>query len=289
MNGSFSTLSAQADDDREHGLMDTKTRLLQRSKEEAASIAADFVSPNPAAPENFGALALAVDISTAPVPLEVNRPSAAFLRSQRVIAFDNSHWVTRYYDILRNLLRDACTGHPYTIAVTSPTAGCGATVSAVNLGLSFARMPGANVLLVDANIRFPAMARLFGLPSLAGGRTDSEIVPDMLTTLEFGNIRTHFLRPCWDDMKMAPASALQRLKTQVEYAKQCLKPSVVIFDVAPMLETDETIPLVLEADSVVLVLAAEGSKLSDVEVCQTLLGSKKNIQFVLNKSGKHGL
>ncbi|WP_337183316.1 hypothetical protein [Shinella sp.] len=269
--------------------MDTTTKLFQRSRGEAASMAADFASPNPTVPENLGALVLTVDLSTALGPVEVNRPSMTFLRSQRVVAFDNGHWVTRYYDMLRNLLRDACERQPYTIAVTSPTAGCGATVSAVNLALSFARMPGASVLLVDANIRFPAMARLFGLPSLTRRRADNEMVPDMLTTLEFGNIRTHFLRPCWDDMNMTPASALQRLKTQVEYARQCLKPSVVILDVAPMLETDETVPLVLDADCVVMVLAADGSKLSDVEVCQTLLGSRTNVQFVLNKSGKHGL
>jgi protein-tyrosine kinase len=64
---------------------------------------------------------------------------------------------------------------------------------------------------------------------------------------------------------------------------------MIIFDVAPVLETDETVPLVLEADSVVMVLATGGSKLSDIEVCETLLGARKNIQFVLNKSGKHGL
>lgn len=269
--------------------MDTTTKILLRPRLESLSAETDFARLGATNTEGFGALVVSDDASAGRGTPEITRPSVTFLKSQRVIAFDNSHWMTRYYDMLRNLLRDNTEGQPYTIAVTSPTAGCGTTVSAFNLGLSFARIPDANVLLVDANMRDPALGRLVGLPAPITKLADNEAMTGMLTTLEFGNIRAHFLLPSWGDGRLSAAAALQRFKTQIEHAKQYLKPSVIIFDVAPVLETDETVPLVLEADSVVMVLATGGSKLSDIEVCETLLGARKNIQFVLNKSGKHGL
>lgn len=270
--------------------MDTTTKILLRPRLESLSAETDFARLGATNTEGFGALVATDGSPVGRGAPEITRPSVTFLKSQRVIAFDNSHRMTRYYDMLRNLLRDNAEGQPpYTIAVTSPTAGCGTTVSAFNLALSFARIPDANVLLVDANMRDPALGRLLGLPSPITRLADDEAMTGMLTTLEFGNMRTHFLLPCWGDGRLSAAAALQRFKTQIEHAKQFLKPTMIIFDVAPVLETDETVPLVLEADSVVMVLATGGSKLSDIEVCETLLGARKNIQFVLNKSGKHGL
>lgn len=270
--------------------MDTTTKILLRPRLESLSAEADLARISMAGPEGFGALVVTDDTLAGRGVPEITRPSVTFLKSQRVVAFDNSHWMTRYYDMLRNLLRDNADGQqPYTVAVTSPTAGCGTTVSAFNLALSFARIPDANVLLVDANMRDPALGRLLGLPAPITRLAENEATTGMLTTLEFGNIRAHFLLPSWEDGQTSAALALQRFRMKVEHARQYLKPSVIIFDLAPVLETDETVPLVLEADAIVMVLATGGSKLSDIEVCETLLGARKNIQFVLNKSGRHGL
>jgi protein-tyrosine kinase len=269
--------------------MDATTKILNRSRAESLSAETEFARVSPIHPEGFGARVVNDDASAGRAPLDITRPSVTFMKSQRVVAFDNSHWMTRYYDMLRNLLHGTTEEQIHTIAVTSPTAGCGATVSAMNLALSFARIPGARVLLVDANMRDPAMGRLLGLPSPLAKVSDNGTAVGVLTTLEFGSTQLHFMLPSWGNGSIPAVAALQRFKTQIEHAGQYLKPSVIILDVAPVLETDETIPLVLEAASVAMVLATGESKRSDMEVCQTLLGSRKNVHFVLNKSGKHGL
>jgi hypothetical protein len=220
-------------------------------------------------------------------PLPYVSLSAAHLRSQHAAAFDSGSRVTRYYDMLRNQLVNAGEEkHPLVIAVVAPTAGCGATVTAVNLAFSFIRMR-ASVLIVDANSREPAVGRVLGLPAIASSPDESEFSSGVLTAVEVGGNRAHVLRTTGEgETRRVNAWPIA---TQIEDAKRKLNPSVVILDVSPMLVADETIPLVLDADAVVLVLAARKSKLSDLEVCKTYLGAKKGVQVVLNKSGKHGL
>ncbi len=57
------------------------------------------------------------------------------------------------------------------IAVTSPGAGEGKTLTSINLAGALARGNEARVLLIDADLRRPAVARQLGLP--ASGTTSS--------------------------------------------------------------------------------------------------------------------
>jgi capsular exopolysaccharide synthesis family protein len=55
------------------------------------------------------------------------------------------------------------------IAVTSAVAGDGKTVTSINLASTLARGHGAKVLLIDADMRQPAVARTLGITSHRGG------------------------------------------------------------------------------------------------------------------------
>jgi capsular exopolysaccharide synthesis family protein len=66
------------------------------------------------------------------------------------------------YRVLRTNLAFARAGTPRSLVVTSPAQSDGKTVTAANLGLAFAR-GGARVLLVDCDLRRPAVHRLFGV------------------------------------------------------------------------------------------------------------------------------
>ena len=269
--------------------MESITKALQRAKA-AQPGELDFIEANlvQLASAGHGHHAGSDHGALLSEPVGFSTVSPMHLRPQHVIAYDSGDWKTRSYDVLRNQLSSDKDKLVHVVAVTAPTPGCGATVTAVNLAFSFARLRAANVLLVDANARSPAIGRVFGLPRhVHHNGHDASMA---LTTVEAGGIHVNVLRTVWDDTAKVPsATDTLRMMTQFERARQKLRPSVIILDVSPMLTADEAIPFVLEADSVALVLAVGQSKITDLEVCRTYLGSKRGVQVVLNKCGKHGL
>jgi Mrp family chromosome partitioning ATPase len=65
------------------------------------------------------------------------------------------------FRVLRHRL--SRSGQPRVVAVTSAGAGEGKTTCALNLALALAECGRARVLLVEANLRTPALAALFGV------------------------------------------------------------------------------------------------------------------------------
>lgn len=218
---------------------------------------------------------------------EVEQLSAALLYANRIIAFDSDSSMAHAYDALRNqLLNEPEDRDTRVISVTAPTRGCGATVTAVNLAFSFARVPGTSVLLVDANARRPAVGDVLGLP-------DEPLLDDplggWLTSVGLRGLDIHLLRAAWGPGKVPQAADLARMRAQVRYARQALKPTITLLDLPPMLSSDEAVPFVDESDTVVFVLAVNRSKLSELEICRSYLKPGKGMQVVLNKTKRHGL
>ena len=49
------------------------------------------------------------------------------------------------------------------LGVTSPTPGCGKTLTAINLGFSVARQPDRSVILMDLDLQRPRLSDYFGI------------------------------------------------------------------------------------------------------------------------------
>jgi len=72
------------------------------------------------------------------------------------------------FRILRNSIQFyGLQEHPKTIAITSPGRGEGKSTTSVNLAIAMS-MEGKRVLLVDADLRRPSLARMLNLPSKKG-------------------------------------------------------------------------------------------------------------------------
>lgn len=217
----------------------------------------------------------------------VSPVSPTFLYSNRIIAFDSDSPMAHSYDVLRNQLLNAHKDRDTrVISVTAPTIGCGTTVTAINLALSFARVPGANVLLVDANSRDPAIGNILGLSPRP---VSDDPVHGWQTTVDIRSVRCHLLRAAWGPGKIPLPADLARMTAQVDLARQMLRPTIVLFDLPPMLSSDEVIPFVEMSDTALIVLAIGKSKLAELEICRSYLGPEKNMQVVLNKTKRHGL
>ncbi len=209
-----------------------------------------------------------------------------YLRSHRVVAFDSGHEMTRCYDVLRNQLMNENRDKPvHQIAVTAPTKDCGVTVTAANLALSFARVHEVNVLLVDMNTKSPSIGRTLGLSSM----TPAEERNGSLLSVDVNGTHMYVLRPGLQDATALVRTDTARIIAQVSQARQRVMPTVIIYDMPPVMVADELNAVVKDADSAVVVLAVGHSTVAEYEICKTFLGNRKGIRVVLNKSRKHGL
>jgi Mrp family chromosome partitioning ATPase len=218
------------------------------------------------------------------LPLRLDR---TILLSNKIVAFDSSRDQTRPYDVLRNLvLDDLAEIGSRTIAVTAPTLGCGTTVTAANLALSIARLRTTKVLLLDCNEAGPGIAEALGTPKLLADAEDIDEAA-CLRTAEVEGVELYV--GSLAGLKRQGDGLRQNGEASFAFIEQQLRPVTIVLDLPPMLIGDQTLPLILEADIVLLVLAVGRSTVADLEACKTYLSESSRVHMVLNKSRKHGL
>ena len=90
--------------------------------------------------------------------------NGAHLESKRIISYDVGDPRSKSFDMLRTQTLQSMAMKSWQIlGITSPTAGCGKSMIAVNLALSIARQPGRSVLLIDMDLQKPQVAKSLNL------------------------------------------------------------------------------------------------------------------------------
>jgi Mrp family chromosome partitioning ATPase len=219
------------------------------------------------------------------VPSEVRSLSATYLLSHRIVAFRPKHRITRVYDMLRNQVANL---HPHqetiVVAVTAPSPGCGTSVTAINLALSFARISAGRVLLFDTDRSSPATPDLLGLSITSPPSKDNALNGHVLARVE--DVDLDLL---WLAKQRHRSGHPDRLASEIDRVHQALKPAVIIVDLAPMLSCDEAVPVLKSADIAVLVVANAQTTRSEYEACRSFFRPEQTVQVLLNKAGRHGL
>lgn len=194
------------------------------------------------------------------------------------------------FDLLRTRLLQALRDHGWSrIAIAAPTAGCGATFTAVNLALSLARIPGSRTVLMDMNMRAPGIGAALAMPGIGDMRgflAGEVAVRDQLLrisdTLALGLAR----RPEHDASERMhdprTARALERMTT-------ALRPGVVLFDLPPVLAHDDLAAFLPQVDGVLLVSDAASTTAAHIEACERVLdGQSRLLGVVLNRARRAG-
>lgn len=116
----------------------------------------------PSAPWTPGATAPALD------PVDATGVSP-LLDGRLVAAIAPQAAAAERYRLLRTRIKQAERGRAVrSIVITSPSKGDGKSLTAANLALTMAQEFHQRVLLVDGDLRRPAIARLFGIPEGPG-------------------------------------------------------------------------------------------------------------------------
>jgi protein-tyrosine kinase len=214
------------------------------------------------------------------------RLNADHLEANRIVAFGGGE-SGRYYDMLRTqVLQEMDKKNWQFLAITSPTAGCGKTVTACNLAMSIARLPDRSALVVDLDLRKPRVASYLGLPQSDGvlGVLESR-VPISSAVVKAG------IGP--NSLFVLPGSGLtsgssewmssQTMTTLLQAIKREFRSHTVIFDLPPMLLGDDVISILPRMDAALLVTGVGNSSVADIKECQKHLDRVPVVRVVVNK------
>ncbi|MBT0585658.1 XrtA-associated tyrosine autokinase [Alteromonas oceanisediminis] len=172
------------------------------------------------------------------------------------------------------------------IMVSSARPNEGKTYTAINLALSIALEQDKTVLLVDADVLRPSIARELGLDS-GNGLMEYLLgeCPSLTDVIYHTNI---------DKLRIIPAGKSHHLSTELLSSEKMLKTvgefssrysdRVVIIDTPPLLGINETAVLANLAGQAVIVVEENQSKLQVVKDAVNLLSPDMAKGFVINKS-----
>jgi len=217
--------------------------------------------------------------------LEPFEPDPGLMARNRIVTFADADPAHATYDMMRTKLLRALRQNGWSsVAITSPTNGCGKTTTSLNLAFSLSHQPDVRTVLVDLDLRRPAIAREIGLATpqsmasvLQGTRPVAENFVRYGETLAIGTNAT----PLHGSSELL----LNAATTQgVAALKAAFQPDVIIYDMPPMLQSDDAMAFLPHVDCVLLVAAAEKSRLDEVDKCEQELSEQTNVLgVVLNK------
>lgn len=212
----------------------------------------------------------------------------AHLESTRIVAHGTSNQEGRCYDMLRTqVLQELDQNGWRFLAVTSPTAGCGKTVTACNLAMSIARLPGRSVFLVDLDLRKPMVAKYLGLQK-GGGVLSVLENPATLSAamLQVGIDQSRFLVLPGSEFCAASSEwmASQTMEAVLKTIKRDFRTRVVVFDLPPLLLSDDVISILPRMDAALLVTSVGNTSISDIKECQRHLRRTPVVRVVVNKA-----
>ncbi len=191
--------------------------------------------------------------------------------------------IAEAYRILRAAIQFEPTTErrPQTILVSSPNRHEGSSITAANLAAVFAQA-GKMVLLVDANMRYPAQHNVFGIdarPGLADLLQDRVGYDSVVQVSTLRNL--HILTAGTLPQNPAELVASEKMKEVLQQAE--IEYDIVMVDAPPVLSVADASVLATYVDCTVLVIAAGSTRMEELE------RSVDAIQRFTTKTPKHVL
>lgn len=224
------------------------------------------------------------DTSSRWAGLEQYKPDRRALARNRIVAFEAGP-SSICYDVLRtNILRQMRAKGWKRLAITSPTPGCGKTTTSLNLGFSLGRLRDLHTLVIEVDLRRPSMRnclkekqRHMFASVLAGEAHADDHLTAFGKTLAFGSNQASV-------KNSSELLAGTQVGVSLAEMDRHFAPDITIFDMTPMLVSDDTIAFLRNVDCVMLVAAASVTTAAQVDRCERELAEQTNVLgVVLNK------
>jgi protein-tyrosine kinase len=216
--------------------------------------------------------------------------NVAYLQSRRIVAYNGADQRSRPYDMLRTQVLQSMNVDGWKIlGVTSPTPGCGKTLTAVNLAFSIARQPDQSVMLIDMDLQKPQIANCIGLTPADGGTLgllqERATLRSVIKPVRAGNQRIVVL-PTAATRESSELMGSRMMRNLLQGMRKNYQSHIVVLDLPPILSSDDVIAILPQIDCVLLVAAVGLSKTSEVEECNRHLQSSHLVRLVVNKANE---
>lgn len=231
------------------------------------------------------------NLQDAPAPIQYKQTKVVdlnplTLEANRIISFTKADARTVSFDRLRTqVLRKMADNGWRTLALTSPTAGCGKTTMAINLAMSIAHQTEQTVVLADLDLRNPRMAQYLGLPdaaSLVDYLNGEAPITDVFVN---PNIPRLTLLPNHKPIINAAEMIMTaQMKALVDDVRNRYSSRLVIFDLPALLTTDDALAFLPHVDCILVVVESGVSTKSQIRDAFRLLQNTPIIGTVLNKA-----
>jgi len=214
-----------------------------------------------------------------------------WLRQNRILTGEDSDDAARAYKVLRTQVSQRMRQQGWkTLGITSPGHGEGTTLTAINLCISLALEPHHTVLLVDADLRHPSVHTYLGIDvefGLGEHLLDGMPVEQMLVHPQ--QMQRLVLLPGSKPVSSSSEmlSSLEMLEL-VQQLKKRYPSRLVIFDLPPVLASDDVLAFAPYLDAMLLVVEEGKTQREQLaRAAELLQATNQNlIGTVLNKSAE---
>lgn len=208
------------------------------------------------------------------------------LSENRLIAGNRSDPRATAFRMLRTQVLQAMRENGWTtLGVTGPTSGIGKSLVATNLAISMSFEVNQTVLLVDIDLRRPTIHQYFNFEPELG------LVDYLKDEAEPSDL---FVNPVFQRLVLIPGRGTTtessellsspRMTSMVKDLKSWYKSRIIIFDMPPLLNMDDTMVFLPNVDAALLVVENGKNTQSEVQNAMRLLEGTSLIGTVLNKA-----
>ncbi len=210
------------------------------------------------------------------------------LKNRRVVALEKYGVEAETFRLLRTkILKQLRDNHWNSFGITAPTQGAGKSMVAVNLAIAMAKEVNQTVLLVDLDLRSPKVDWYFDI-KVEKGLSDYLHSDTSLSEI--------LINPSIERLVILPGKGQAvesselltgpKMRQLVQEIKQRYKSRIIIFDLPPVLASDDVLVSMDYFDATLLVVAEGENKPEDIKKSLKMLSSSNLLGTVLNKAEK---
>lgn len=219
--------------------------------------------------------------------------SPCVLRSQhlarnRIITPEGGMVEASAFSVLRTRVLQQMRANGWKrLAITSPSPGCGKTTIALNLGFGIARQPDLRVVVGELDLRRPAMTRILGQEApgdfsevIAGRASFGAVAKRSGENLALAMNRGPVRNPA--ELLQSPSVSVALAAIETQY-----QPDLMIFDMPPMLVSDDAMAFMGQVDCVLIIAAAEMTSVKQIDLCEREAAGQTNVMGVILNKCRH--
>ena len=216
--------------------------------------------------------------------LPVYQPERGVFEAARLVSMTGGRDAPAFDVVRTKVLHQMKANGWKRIAITSPTAGCGKSTVSLNLGFSLSRQKDRRTILCEADLRRPSWSRLLRLKerhSFARVLTGEQ--PFRENAVRYGG---NFALSGTFEAARNPAETLHGgvVPEILAAIEEEYRPDMMIFDLPPLLVTDDALAFLVHVDCALLVAAAEVSTVGQIDSSEREIAARTNmLGVVLNK------